>query len=61
MKNHGYELEHNFGHGETFLAMTLAAFNLLAFAWPSISSSPNGRPLAPPPAPVQVSSPTLSR
>src|SRR5437879_1064464 len=33
MKNHGYELEHNFGHGETFLAMTLAALNLLAFAW----------------------------
>ena len=31
MKNHGYELEHNFGHGETFLAMTLAALNLLAF------------------------------
>jgi hypothetical protein len=35
MKNHGYELEHNFGHGEKFLAMTLAAFNLLAFAWHS--------------------------
>ena len=33
MKNHGYELEHNFGHGETFLAMTLATLNLLAFAW----------------------------
>ena len=33
MKNHGYELEHSFGHGETFLAMTLAALNLLAFAW----------------------------
>ena len=33
MKNHGYELEHNFGHGKTFLAMTLAALNLLAFAW----------------------------
>jgi hypothetical protein len=33
MKNHGYELEHNFGHGQTFLAMTLAALNLLAFAW----------------------------
>ena len=33
MKNHGYELEHNFGHGETFLAMMLAALNLLAFAW----------------------------
>src|SRR5208283_6128674 len=25
LKNHGYELEHNFGHGETYLAMTLAA------------------------------------
>ena len=33
LKNHGYELEHNFGHGETYLAMTLAALNLLAFAW----------------------------
>jgi hypothetical protein len=33
MKNHGYELEHNFGHGEAFLATTLAALNLLAFAW----------------------------
>ncbi len=29
MKNHGYQLEHNFGHGdgEAFLAMTLAALN----------------------------------
>jgi len=36
MKNHGYELEHNFGHGKKFLAMTLAAFNLLAFAWHSV-------------------------
>ncbi len=36
MKNHGYELEHNFGHGKQFLAMTLAAFNLLAFAWHSV-------------------------
>jgi hypothetical protein len=35
MKNHGYELEHNFGHGEAFLSMTLAALNLLAFAWHS--------------------------
>src|SRR5208337_2725446 len=25
LKNHGYELEHNFGHGEAYLAMTLAA------------------------------------
>ncbi len=36
MKNHGYELEHNFGHGKTFLAMTLAALNLLAFAWHTV-------------------------
>jgi hypothetical protein len=34
VKNH-YELEHNFGHGEIFLAMTLAALNLLVFAWHS--------------------------
>jgi hypothetical protein len=36
LKNHGYELEHNFGHGENFLAMTLAALNLLAFAWHTV-------------------------
>ena len=36
MKNHGYELEHNFGHGEMFLAMMLAGLNLLAFAWHSV-------------------------
>jgi hypothetical protein len=36
MKNHGYELEHNFGHGKKFLAMTLATLNLLAFAWHSV-------------------------
>jgi hypothetical protein len=36
LKNHGYELEHNFGHGQKFLAMTLAALNLLAFAWHSL-------------------------
>ena len=35
MKNHGYELEHNFGHRERFLPMTPAALNLLAFAWHS--------------------------
>ena len=33
MKNHGYEFEHNFGHGQRFLAMMLASLNLLAFAW----------------------------
>jgi hypothetical protein len=36
LKNHGYELEHNFGHGENFLAMTLAALNMLAFAWRTV-------------------------
>lgn len=36
MKNHGYELAHNFGHGKQFLAMVMAAFNLLAFAWHSV-------------------------
>ena len=36
LKNHGYELEHNFGHGENYLAMTLATLNLLAFAWHAI-------------------------
>ena len=36
MKNHGYELEHNFGHGQKFLAMMLAALNLLAFAWHTV-------------------------
>jgi hypothetical protein len=36
LKNNGYELEHNFGHGENYLAMTLAALNLLAFAWHTV-------------------------
>jgi len=36
MKNHGYELEHNFGHGKKYLAMMFAALNLLAFSWHSI-------------------------
>ena len=36
LKNHGYELEHNFGHGETYLAMTLATLNVLAFAWHTV-------------------------
>jgi hypothetical protein len=36
LKNHGYELEHNFGHGQKFLAMTLTALNLLAFGWHTV-------------------------
>jgi hypothetical protein len=31
MKNSGYNLEHNFGHGKKNLANTLAALNILAF------------------------------
>lgn len=33
LKNNGYHLEHNFGHGKQNLAMLFAAFNLLAFAY----------------------------
>ena len=32
LKNNGYNLEHNFGHGKKHLAMLFAAMNLLAFA-----------------------------
>lgn len=31
LKNHGYHLEHNFGHGDQHLSSTLFALNLLAF------------------------------
>lgn len=36
LKNHGYHLEHNFGHGKNALAQTLLAMNLLAFLFHSI-------------------------
>jgi hypothetical protein len=32
LKNNGYHLEHNFGHGKDTLASVLVALNLLAFA-----------------------------
>jgi hypothetical protein len=32
LKNNGYHIEHNFGHGKENLAMVFAAINLLAFA-----------------------------
>jgi hypothetical protein len=32
LKNNGYHLEHNFGHGEQNLVVLFAAMNLLAFA-----------------------------
>lgn len=36
LKNQGYHLEHNFGHGKTHLASLLAVFNILAFAFHTI-------------------------
>ena len=33
LKNHGYELEHNWGHGENFCAMMFAALNLIALSF----------------------------
>jgi hypothetical protein len=36
LKNNGYHLEHNFGHGKQHLAMTFAAMNLLAFAFHTV-------------------------
>ncbi len=31
LKNHGYHITHNYGHGEQFLAQTLLTLNILAF------------------------------
>jgi hypothetical protein len=36
LKNNGYHLEHNFGHGKKYLAMLLAAMNMLAFAFHTV-------------------------
>jgi hypothetical protein len=36
LKNNGYELEHNFGHGKINLSKVLAVLNLLAFAFHEI-------------------------
>lgn len=33
LKNNGYHLEHNYGHGKNNLAMTFATMNMLAFAF----------------------------
>jgi hypothetical protein len=59
MKNHGCELEHNFGHGGTFLAMTLATLNLHAFAWHAALDllAPPGKPRARTPPSEAASSP----
>ena len=39
LKNNGYHLEHNFGHGKQNLAMMFAAMNLLAFAFHTVCES----------------------
>ena len=36
LKNDGYNLEHNFGHGKQHLASILASLNLLAFAFHTV-------------------------
>jgi hypothetical protein len=36
LKNNGYNLEHNFGHGKANLATVLVALNLIAFAFHTI-------------------------
>jgi hypothetical protein len=36
LKNHGYNLAHNFGHGKNNLAKVLAALNLLAFTFHNV-------------------------
>ena len=36
LKTKGYHLEHNFGHGKTFLSMVLATLNILAFLFHTV-------------------------
>jgi hypothetical protein len=36
LKNYGYHLEHNFGHGQHYLALVLVMLNLLAFLFHTI-------------------------
>jgi Transposase DDE domain len=36
LKNNGYNLAHNFGHGKKYLAQTFAVMNLLAFAFHTV-------------------------
>jgi len=38
MKNNGYNLEHNFGHGKQHLASVLATMNLIAFATHTVTN-----------------------
>lgn len=38
LKNHGYNIEHNFGHGKKYLSQTLLSFNLLSFLFHTVLS-----------------------
>lgn len=42
LKNNGYNLEHNFGHGKKNLAMVFATLNLLAFAFHTVCDCIDG-------------------
>jgi hypothetical protein len=42
LKTKGYNLEHNFGHGQSHLASVLATLNLLAFAFHTVCDLANG-------------------
>jgi hypothetical protein len=35
-KNHGYELTHNYGHGQQYLSMVFYLLNLLAYVTPAV-------------------------
>ena len=37
LKNHGYNIEHNFGHGRQHLAALLVTLNVLAFAFHTVA------------------------
>jgi hypothetical protein len=38
LKNHGYNMAHNFGHGKQYLSQLLLSFNLLAFLFHTVLS-----------------------
>lgn len=43
LKNHGYHIDHNFGHGQSHLASTLLTLNLLAFLLHTIAHLTDAR------------------
>ncbi|MCO5195633.1 MAG: ISNCY family transposase [Anaerolineae bacterium] len=43
LKNHGYHIDHNFGHGQSHLASTLLTLNLLAFLLHTIAQLADAR------------------